>query len=94
MIDQAIALVEQNGDLFMMPELLRIKAAILMTSPAGFRACGTVSVAIPGARRATISAFVAVADCDESCAVVLKAEPLRPSEERAGAAVPTVYRRV
>ena len=32
-IDQAIALVEQNGDLFMMPELLRIKAEILMTSP-------------------------------------------------------------
>jgi predicted ATPase/DNA-binding winged helix-turn-helix (wHTH) protein len=32
-IGQAIALVEQNGDLFMMPELLRIKAAILMTSP-------------------------------------------------------------
>ena len=33
-IGQAIALVEQNGDLFMMPELLRIKAKILMTSPA------------------------------------------------------------
>ncbi len=33
MIDQAIALVERNGDLFMMPELLRIKAGILMTSP-------------------------------------------------------------
>jgi predicted ATPase/DNA-binding winged helix-turn-helix (wHTH) protein len=33
MIAQAIALVEQNGDLFMLPELLRIKAAILMTSP-------------------------------------------------------------
>ena len=30
-IDQAIALVERNGDLFMMPELLRIKAVILMT---------------------------------------------------------------
>jgi predicted ATPase/DNA-binding winged helix-turn-helix (wHTH) protein len=33
-IDQTIVLVEQNGDLFMMPELLRIKATILMTSPA------------------------------------------------------------
>jgi predicted ATPase len=33
LIDQAMALVEQNGDLFMMPELLRIKATILMTSP-------------------------------------------------------------
>ena len=33
MIDEAIALVDQNGDLFMMPELLRIKATILMMSP-------------------------------------------------------------
>ena len=33
LIDQAMALVERNGDLFMMPELLRIKATILMTSP-------------------------------------------------------------
>jgi predicted ATPase len=33
LIDRAIALVERNGDLFMMPELLRIKAGILMTSP-------------------------------------------------------------
>jgi predicted ATPase/DNA-binding winged helix-turn-helix (wHTH) protein len=31
-IDRTVALVEYNGDLFMMPELLRIKAAILMTS--------------------------------------------------------------
>ena len=33
LIDQTIALVERNGDLFMMPELLRVKADILMTSP-------------------------------------------------------------
>jgi predicted ATPase len=32
-IDQAMESVEQKGDLFMMPELLRIKANILMTSP-------------------------------------------------------------
>jgi predicted ATPase len=33
LIDQAMASVERNGDLFMMPELLRIKATILITSP-------------------------------------------------------------
>ena len=32
-VDRAIALVEQNGDLFMAPELLRIKGTILMTQP-------------------------------------------------------------
>jgi predicted ATPase/DNA-binding winged helix-turn-helix (wHTH) protein len=33
MIDETIALVERNGDLFAMPELQRIKGAILTTSP-------------------------------------------------------------
>jgi predicted ATPase/DNA-binding winged helix-turn-helix (wHTH) protein len=33
LIDQTIALVERNGDLFMIPELLRIKAVILMMLP-------------------------------------------------------------
>jgi predicted ATPase/DNA-binding winged helix-turn-helix (wHTH) protein len=33
MIDETIALVERNGDLFTMPELQRIKGAILTTSP-------------------------------------------------------------
>jgi predicted ATPase len=32
-IDETIALVERNGDLFTMPELQRIKGAILTTSP-------------------------------------------------------------
>jgi predicted ATPase len=32
-IDETIALVERNGDLFMMPELLRVKAAILISVP-------------------------------------------------------------
>ena len=32
-VNEAIALVDRNGDLFMMPELLRIKATILMMSP-------------------------------------------------------------
>jgi predicted ATPase/DNA-binding winged helix-turn-helix (wHTH) protein len=32
-IDETIALVERNGDLFMMPELLRVKATILISAP-------------------------------------------------------------
>jgi predicted ATPase len=32
-IDETITLVEQNGDLFMMPELLRMKGGVLASSP-------------------------------------------------------------
>jgi tetratricopeptide (TPR) repeat protein len=32
-IDEAIAVVERNGDLFTMPEMLRVKGSILMLSP-------------------------------------------------------------
>jgi predicted ATPase/DNA-binding winged helix-turn-helix (wHTH) protein len=33
LIDEAVTLIERNGDLFMMPELLRVKAESLMTLP-------------------------------------------------------------
>jgi predicted ATPase/DNA-binding winged helix-turn-helix (wHTH) protein len=41
MITETIALVERNGDLFMMPELLRVKGSVLASSPfADMDVCG------------------------------------------------------
>jgi predicted ATPase len=41
MITETIALVERNGDLFMMPELLRVKGSVLASSPfADMNVCG------------------------------------------------------
>jgi predicted ATPase len=40
-ITETIALVERNGDLFMMPELLRVKGSVLASSPfADMDVCG------------------------------------------------------